>query len=46
MGLPRSRVARVRMRGPLAPFAEGLRTDLLGAGYTPLTVVNKLRSIG
>jgi integrase/recombinase XerD len=46
MGLPRSRVARVRMRGPLAPFTEDLRTDLLGAGYTPLTVVNKLRSIG
>jgi integrase/recombinase XerD len=46
MSAPKSRVAQVRMRGPLAPFTEDLRTELLAAGYTPLTVVNKLRSIG
>jgi len=46
MGTPKSRVAQVRIRGPLAPYAEDLRASLLEAGYTPLTVVNKLRSAG
>ncbi len=46
MGAPKSRVTEVRIRGPMAPYVEDLRAELLAAGYTPLTVVNKLRSIG
>jgi len=46
MGAPKSRVAEVRIRGPMAPYVENLRAELLAAGYTPLTIVNKLRSIG
>ena len=33
----------VRVTGPLAPFAEGLRRFLLSEGYTPLSVANVLR---
>lgn len=33
----------VRVAGPLAPFAEGLRRFLLGEGYTPLSAANLLR---
>jgi integrase/recombinase XerD len=33
----------VRVTGPLAPFAEGLRRSLLGEGYTPLSAANLLR---
>lgn len=33
----------VRVTGPLAPFAEGLRGSLLGQGYTPLSTANVLR---
>jgi len=33
----------VRVSGPLAPFAEGLRRFLLGEGYTPLSAANVLR---
>ncbi|MBI2563880.1 MAG: tyrosine-type recombinase/integrase [candidate division NC10 bacterium] len=33
----------VRVTGPLAPFAEGLRRFLLGEGYTPLSAANVLR---
>lgn len=33
----------VRVTGPLAPFAEGLRRALVGAGYTPLSAANLLR---
>ncbi len=33
----------VRVTGPLAPFAEGLRRFLLGEGYTPLSAANLLR---
>ena len=33
----------VRVTGPLAPFAEGLRGFLLGEGYTPLSAANVLR---
>jgi site-specific recombinase XerD len=43
MADPVSRVSRVLMRGPLAPFAEEYRSELLGRGYTPLTAVNQLR---
>ncbi|MGH6885580.1 MAG: tyrosine-type recombinase/integrase [Geminicoccales bacterium] len=33
----------VRVTGPLAPFADGLRNRLLGEGYTPLSAANLLR---
>jgi len=46
MSKPRSRVSRVLMRGPLAPFAEAYRAELKRRGYTPLTTVNELRQVG
>jgi integrase/recombinase XerD len=46
MGKPKSKVCEVRVRGPLAAIAEDFRVGLLEAGYTPLTAVNKLRSVG
>jgi len=33
----------VRITGPLASFAEGLRQSLLSVGYTPLSTANVLR---
>ena len=57
MGRPKTRVNNVlarghspratgsRIRGPLAPIAEDFRASLREAGYTPLTSVNKLRSL-
>lgn len=41
-----SRVCRVLMTGPLAPFAEGYSAELRARGYTPLTTVNELRQVG
>lgn len=35
--------SKVRVTGPLATFAEGLRQHLLGQGYTPLSTANVLR---
>ena len=46
MSLPKSKVWGVRIGGPLAAIAEDFRASLLEAGYTPLTAVNKLRSVG
>lgn len=46
MGKPKSKVLEVRVYGPLAAVAEDFRVGLLAAGYTPLTAVNKLRSLG
>ncbi len=46
MAKPKSPVLEVRIRGPVADIAEDFRAGLLGAGYTPLTTVNKLRSVG
>jgi integrase/recombinase XerD len=46
VGKPKSKVCEVRVAGPLTAIAEEFRTNLLQSGYTPLTVVNKLRSIG
>ncbi len=43
MARPTSRVSRVLMTGPLAPFAEEYGLDLRERGYTPLTTVNQLR---
>ena len=41
-----SRVSRVVMTGPLAPFAEAYSAELRARGYTPLTAVNQLRQVG
>ncbi len=38
-----SRVSRVLMTGPLAPFAEAYRAELVERGYAPLSVVSELR---
>jgi integrase/recombinase XerD len=36
-------VSRVRVAGPLAPFAAGFARDLAGRGYTPLSAANQVR---
>ena len=41
-----SPASTVRVTGPLAPFAEGLRRFLLGEGYTPLSAANLLVFFG
>jgi integrase/recombinase XerD len=46
MGRPSSRVCRVLMTGPLAPFAGAYSAELQGRGYTPLTTVVELRKVG
>lgn len=43
MSSPISKVAEVRVPGPLAPFASGFKSALLAAGYTPLSAVVQLR---
>lgn len=43
---PKSRVSRVLMTGPLAPFADAYGLELKERGYTPLTTVNELRQMG
>ena len=45
MPKPTSRVSRVVMSGPLAPFADAYRRELSQRGYTPLTAVNQLRQV-
>lgn len=40
MGKPKSRVATVRVTGPLASFAPAFRVEMDARGYTPLSVVN------
>jgi integrase/recombinase XerD len=45
MGKPASRVCRVQVAGPLAPFAGAYSAVLLERGYTPLTTVNQLRQV-
>ena len=45
MAEPASRVSRVVMTGPLAPFAGVYELELRRRGYTPLTVVNQLRQV-
>ncbi|HMD92496.1 MAG TPA: hypothetical protein VKG80_07615 [Trebonia sp.] len=45
MADPVSRVSRVLVRGPLAPFAGEYRSELLARGYTPRTAVNQLRQM-
>ena len=46
MSAPGSRVSRVLMAGPLAPFAEAYSAELWGRGYTPLSTVGELRQVG
>ena len=46
MSRPTSRVSRVLMSGPLAPFAEEYRLELLARGYTVRSAVNELRQVG
>src|SRR5215468_97089 len=46
MTRPKSRVSRVLMSGPLAPFAEQYRHELRARGYTVRTAVNELRQVG
>jgi hypothetical protein len=38
-----SRVSRVLMTGPLAPFADAYQKELQLRGYTPLSTESKLR---
>lgn len=45
MAVPKSRVATVRIHGPLAAISDDFRIWLRQEGYTPLTSVNKLRSV-
>src|SRR5271165_5574756 len=46
MSAPASRVSRVLMAGPLAPFAEAYSAELRRRGYTPLSTVGELRQVG
>jgi integrase/recombinase XerD len=43
MGRPTSRVSRVLMAGPVAPYADAYRLELMRRGYTLRTSVNLLR---
>jgi integrase/recombinase XerD len=45
MSRPASRVCRVVVTGPLAPFADAYRAELRRRGYTALTTVNELRQV-
>jgi integrase/recombinase XerD len=45
MARPTSRLSRVLMTGPLAPFANKYELELKERGYTPLTTVNQLRQV-
>lgn len=46
MTRPTSRVSRVWMTGPLAPFADAYGLELKERGYTRRTTVNELRQVG
>ena len=45
MVIPTSGVSRVLMTGPLAPFADAYRVELLERGYTVRTSVGELRQV-
>ena len=45
MARPVSMVSKVRVTGPLAPFADGFRLRLCDLGYTPLSTVPQLRLV-
>src|SRR6266481_682575 len=40
-----SRISKVLVTGPLAPFAEGYRRELRERGYTERSAVNQLRQV-
>ena len=42
---PASRVSKVLMTGPLAPFADAYAVELKRRRYSPLTSVNQLRQV-
>ena len=46
MARPASRVSRVLMTGPLAPFAHAYELELKARRYTPLTRVSQLCGVG
>jgi len=46
MSGPASRVSRVLMAGPLAPFADAYGAELRGRGYTSRSRVGQLRQVG
>jgi integrase/recombinase XerD len=43
MGRPTSKVSKVEVAGPLAPFAAGFKARLEQLGYAPLSAVNSMR---
>lgn len=43
MPKPKTRVSRVVVSGPLAPYVPGFASKLKTAGYTPLSAVNQMR---
>ncbi|MBA2471945.1 MAG: tyrosine-type recombinase/integrase [Pseudonocardiales bacterium] len=43
MGRASSKVSKVVVAGPLAPFAEGIKARLEELGYTPLSAVTSMR---
>ncbi len=43
MGRSTSKVSKVVVAGPLAPFAAAFESRLAELGYTPLTTVNMMR---
>jgi integrase/recombinase XerD len=43
MGRPTSKVSKVVVAGPLAPYTEGFLARLEELGYTPLSAVNSMR---
>jgi integrase/recombinase XerD len=45
MPRPTSRLSRVVVTGPMAPFAEAYRLELLRRGYTPRSAVNMSRQV-
>ena len=45
MARPATMVYRVHVTGPLAPFADVYRAELLERGYTPLSTVNAVRQL-
>jgi len=45
MSRPTTKVARVRVKGPLAPFAASYKEKLEQHGYTPLTTAVQLRRL-
>jgi len=45
MARPTSKVTKVEVEGPLAPFVAAYRSRLEESGYTPLTIVNELRQV-